>query len=65
MGVDRQHIKLWVTDGAATHEAVWCNAGGEATVPVGQFDLAFTPQINEFNGRRTVQLKRCWPGGEA
>jgi hypothetical protein len=21
------------------------------------FDLAFTPQINEFNGRRMIQLK--------
>jgi len=24
---------------------------------VGQFDLAFAPSINEFNGRTTVQLK--------
>jgi len=23
----------------------------------GQFDLAFAPQVNEFNGRRPVQLK--------
>jgi hypothetical protein len=22
-----------------------------------KFDLAFAPQVNEFNGRRTVQLK--------
>ena len=47
---------MWVTDGAATLEAVWWN-GGEASLPVGKFDLAFAPQINEFNGRRTVQLK--------
>ena len=56
MGADKQHVKLWVTDGAVTHEAVWWN-GGDKSLPVGKFDLAFAPQINEFNGRRTVQLK--------
>jgi single-stranded-DNA-specific exonuclease len=56
MGADKQHVKLWVTDGAVTHEAVWWN-GGDQSLPVGKFDLAFAPQINEFNGRRTVQLK--------
>jgi hypothetical protein len=49
-------VKLWITDGTATHEAVWWGAGNE-TLPVGQFDLAFAPQINEYNGKRTVQLK--------
>jgi hypothetical protein len=24
---------------------------------VGAFDLAFAPQVNDFNGRTTVQLK--------
>jgi single-stranded-DNA-specific exonuclease len=56
MGAQKQHVKLWVSDGAATHEAVWWN-GGDKSLPVGKFDLAFAPQINEFNGRRTVQLK--------
>lgn len=57
MGAEKQHLKLWVTDGKATHEAVWWGAGKEAALPVGRFDLAFAPQINEYNGRRTVQLK--------
>ncbi len=56
MGTDKQHIKMWVTDGSVTLEAVWWN-GGDKSLPVGKFDLAFAPQINEFNGRRTVQLK--------
>jgi len=56
MGKERQHVKLWVTDGKTTHECVWWNAG-EGSLPVGKFDLAFAPQVNEFNGRRTVQLK--------
>ncbi|MBE0543762.1 MAG: single-stranded-DNA-specific exonuclease RecJ [Verrucomicrobia bacterium] len=56
MGSEKQHVKLWVTDGLTTHEAVWWGAGKES-LPVGKFDLAFAPQLNEYNGRRTVQLK--------
>ncbi|MGO8838075.1 MAG: single-stranded-DNA-specific exonuclease RecJ [Limisphaerales bacterium] len=66
IGAEKQHVKMWVTDGASTLEALWWN-GGEASLPVGTFDLAFVPQINEFNGRRTVQLKvldwRAAPAG--
>lgn len=57
MGAERQHVKLWVTDGTVTHEAIWWGAGGETALPVGRFDMAFVPQINEFNNRRSVQLK--------
>jgi single-stranded-DNA-specific exonuclease len=56
MGADKQHVKFWLTDGKASHEAVWWNAGKES-LPVGRFDLAFAPQVNDYNGRRTVQLK--------
>ena len=56
MGAEKQHVKMWVTDGAVTHECVWWGAGG-GSLPVGKFDLAFAPQVNEFNGRTTVQLK--------
>jgi single-stranded-DNA-specific exonuclease len=56
MGAGRQHVKMWVTDGATTHETVWWGAG-EAVLPAPRFDLAFAPQVNEYNGRRTVQLK--------
>ena len=56
IGAQKQHIKMWVTDGMTTHEAVWWNSG-EKSLPVGRFDLAVAPQINEFNGNRTVQLK--------
>jgi single-stranded-DNA-specific exonuclease len=57
MGADKQHVKLWVTDGKVTHEAVWWGAGREASLPVGRFDLAYVPQVNEYNGRRGLQLK--------
>jgi len=56
MGKDRQHVKLWVTDGRTTHECVWWNAG-DGSLPAGKFDLAFAPQINSYNGRTSVQLK--------
>ena len=56
MGANKQHVKMWVTDGGTTHEAVWWNAG-TGPMPTARFDLAFAPSINEFNGRRSVQLK--------
>src|SRR5260221_13789485 len=56
MGSEKQHVKMWVTDGVATHEAVWWGAGNES-LPVGQYDLAFSPQVNDYNGNRCVQLK--------
>jgi single-stranded-DNA-specific exonuclease len=56
IGADKKHVKMWVTDGTATHEAVWWGAGN-GSLPVGKFDLAFAPHINQFSGKRTVQLK--------
>lgn len=56
MGAERKHAKLWVTDGRRTLEAVLWNVG-DGALPVGRFDLAFAPQLNEFNGSTTVQLK--------
>jgi single-stranded-DNA-specific exonuclease len=56
IGSDKQHVKMWVADETQGLEAVWWGAGAES-LPVGRFDLAFAPQVNEYNGRRTVQLK--------
>jgi single-stranded-DNA-specific exonuclease len=56
IGADKKHVKMWVTDGNATHEAVWWGAGN-GSLPVGKFDLAFAPQINLYNGKRAIQLK--------
>jgi single-stranded-DNA-specific exonuclease len=56
MGQDKKHARLWITDGAATREAVMWGIG-DGPVPVERFDLAFTPQINEYNGACSVQLK--------
>jgi single-stranded-DNA-specific exonuclease len=65
IGANKQHVKFWLKDDSMTHEALWWN-GGDKSLPVGKFDLAFAPQINEFNGRRTVQLKVLdWRPAEA
>lgn len=56
IGAGRKHAKLWVTDGRAAREAVMWGVG-DGPLPVGRFDLAFTPQINDFNGNVAVQLK--------
>jgi hypothetical protein len=56
MGADKKHAKLWVTDGKTTREAVLWNVGN-GPLPVGRFDLVFTPQLNEYNDAVTVQLK--------
>jgi single-stranded-DNA-specific exonuclease len=56
MGSDKQHAKMWVTDGDRTCEAVLWGVG-DGELPVGKFDLAFAPQINRYNGNTTVQLK--------
>jgi single-stranded-DNA-specific exonuclease len=56
VGKDQQHVKWRVTDGQVLFEALWWN-GAEAPQPSGHFDLAFIPQINEYNGSLSVQLK--------
>ncbi|MBU6410230.1 MAG: single-stranded-DNA-specific exonuclease RecJ [Verrucomicrobia bacterium] len=56
IGAEKQHVKMRVNDGAASHEALWWKRG-DGSLPVGKFDLAFTPQINRFNGSAIVQLK--------
>jgi single-stranded-DNA-specific exonuclease len=56
MGRENQHVKLFATDGRHALDAVWWNAG-KAAWPENRFDIAFTPEINEYKGRRAVQLK--------
>ena len=56
VGADKQHVKMWVSDGTTVHEALWWG-GGNDSLPVGQFDLAFEPQTHQYNGRRSVQLR--------
>ena len=53
-----RHTKLWLRKGGAVFEALFFSRRPEELgVRAGdRVDAAFTPQINEFRGRRTVQL---------
>ncbi len=54
--VGRGHLKLWLTDGDVSLDAIRFNA--EGWLPAGEcVDAAFTPQWNEYQGKRTIQLK--------
>jgi single-stranded-DNA-specific exonuclease len=56
MGADKQHAKMWITDGDRTCEAVLWNVK-DGALPVGKFDIAFAPELNRYNGNACVQLK--------
>ena len=56
MGAEKQHAKMWITDGDRTCEAVLWNVK-DGPLPVGKFDIAFTPELNRYNGDTRVQLK--------
>ena len=56
LGAEKKHAKLWITDGRQVLEALLWSVG-DGPLPVGRFDLACTPQINEYEGTRSVQLK--------
>ena len=56
MGRDKQHAKFWVTDNHDASEVLAWNLKPEDE-PKDTFDIAVAPQINDFNDRRTVQLK--------
>jgi single-stranded-DNA-specific exonuclease len=56
VGADKRHVKMWIGDSRVTREAIWWNAG-ELALPVGQFDLAFCPELSEYKELFTVQLR--------
>jgi len=53
-----KHTKLWLNKDGETLEAVFFrrSAAEMGAEPGMRADVAFTPQINEFRGRRSVQL---------
>ncbi|MFW5691184.1 MAG: single-stranded-DNA-specific exonuclease RecJ [Chloroflexota bacterium] len=56
LGRDGRHLRLTVQDeGGTTREVLWWRADPEA-LPPGRFDLAFTPGVNVWQGKRSLQL---------
>ena len=56
MGKDKQHVKFWANDDRESCEVIAWNLKPEDE-PKGNFDLAVAPQVNNFNGHLSVQLK--------
>jgi len=56
MGREQQHARFSVKAGPTQAGVLWWNCADKAR-PAALFDLACAPQINEFNGRRSVELK--------
>lgn len=54
--VGRKHLRFQVTDGTATLGAIWWNHADEK-LPRGPLALAFVPELNDYNGERTLQLR--------
>ena len=56
MGKEKQHVKFWANDERESCEVIAWNLKPQDE-PKGKFDLAVAPQVNNFNGRLSVQLK--------
>lgn len=54
--VGKNHLRFNVTDGDMTAQAIWWGRG-DFQLPQGKFDVAFTPELNEYRGEENVQLK--------
>ena len=60
MGAAGRHMSVRLTDGVNTVRAVAFNAAGwidELNAAIEPFEIVYKPQINEWNGRRTVELQ--------
>jgi single-stranded-DNA-specific exonuclease len=56
VGKDNSHLKLSVSDGYITYDAIAFRAGNWANHMPKRIDLLYRFELNEFNGRKTLQL---------
>jgi single-stranded-DNA-specific exonuclease len=56
VGAEGRHLKLVVTDGRVTFDAIGFQLGRLQPDLPAQVDLLYTFESNEFNGRKTLQL---------
>lgn len=54
--VGKNHLRFTVTDGDTAVQAIWWGRG-DFEFPGGSFDVAFAPELNEYRGVESVQLK--------
>jgi single-stranded-DNA-specific exonuclease len=56
VGAENRHLKLALTDGTVTFDAIGFRLGHlKADMPL-RVDIVYTFEINEFNGRTSLQL---------
>lgn len=56
IGKEENHLRFTVRSRGLQANAIWWN-GADKPLPRGNFDLACVPEINEYRGERSVQLK--------
>jgi single-stranded-DNA-specific exonuclease len=56
VGQDGAHLQLWVGDGRVKHGCIAFRQGAWAGRLADRIDLAYTISVNEWNGRRDLQL---------
>jgi len=58
MVVGNNHLKMWLKSNGTSYDSIWFNMGKYLTDLTGtNFDIVFTPQINNWNGSPDIQLK--------
>ncbi len=56
VGADAKHLKIVLTDGKSTFDAIGFRLGHLAKELSGRVDIMYTFETNQFNGRTTLQL---------
>ena len=56
MGATKEHLKLVIDTPNGTKDCVWWSRGDLPLVAGDKIDIAFSPQLNTFNGSTDVQL---------
>ncbi|MBI5396179.1 MAG: single-stranded-DNA-specific exonuclease RecJ [Verrucomicrobia bacterium] len=57
VGKSGEHLKLWLTDGEVSVDAIGFGMGNKEFNAGDALDIVFVPELNEYQGRRSVQLK--------
>ena len=56
--VGNNHLKMRVNGGNTSHDTIWFNEGNLSDLLSGSTaDIVFTPQINHWNGKSSIQIK--------
>ena len=56
MGSKQEHLKLIVEKNGMVFNAIWWSFGDIGLKKDDMLDIAFSPNLNEFNGKTTIQL---------